>query len=225
MLGGRVWGTTKRKKKCEKTQEWTAESETGGLAGLLVKIYMGVVMSGDKYKASGCSRWQWVERSVGCAACKNDNQRVKMSSPLSRFLEVKTLDFWKKRIHARSPWSLCDRVSLLVISSPDTRRWWPPPPSCWPPLSDHHLLATSTCSNAVHAQCHWLPCTRNSRPSPVVCLKTKHFRSIDGMIPPHECIHTCIYVIDRDRCEFETLPANTFGVIALAHCTALEDPS
>ena len=54
-----------------------------------------------------------MERCVGCAACKNDNQRVKMSSPLSLFMQVKTLNFWMKRIHARSQ-SLGDRVSLLV---------------------------------------------------------------------------------------------------------------
>ena len=39
-----------------------------------------------------------------------------MSSPLSLFMQVKTLDFWKKRIHASSR-SLRDRVSLLVLSA------------------------------------------------------------------------------------------------------------
>ena len=62
MLGGGCEERQNGQRKCEKTQEWTAESEIGRLAGSLVQIYMEVVKSGDKYKASGCSGWQWVER-------------------------------------------------------------------------------------------------------------------------------------------------------------------
>ena len=39
----------------------------------------------------------------------------------------------------------------------------------------------STCSNAVHAQFHW----RNTRPCDVVCLHSKHFRSIAGIWSHH----------------------------------------
>ena len=57
-----------------------------------------------------------------------------------------------------------------------------------PTMKENQLFrekTTSTCSNAVHAQFHWLAYTRNSRPCDVVCLKSKHFRSIAGMIAPH----------------------------------------
>ena len=40
----------------------------------------------------------------------------------------------------------------------------------------------STCSNAVDAQFHWLAYTRNTRPCDVVCLQSKHFRSIAGKL-------------------------------------------
>ena len=82
---------------------------------------------------------------------------------------------------------------------------------------------TSTCLNAVHAQLHWLAYTRNSRPCDVVCLKSKHFRSIAGMIAPHVAIHTCtcIYAIEVKH---ETLPANRVRLLdrtsaGLLHCT------
>ena len=53
----------------------------------------------------------------------------------------------------------------------------------------------STCSNAVHAQFHWLAYTRNTRPCDVFCLQSKHFRSIAGMIAPP----AKIYARDRSR--------------------------
>ena len=53
----------------------------------------------------------------------------------------------------------------------------------------------STCSNAVHAQFHWLAYTRNTRPCDVFCLQWKHFRSIAGMIAPP----AKIYARDRSR--------------------------
>ena len=49
----------------------------------------------------------------------------------------------------------------------------------------------STCSNAVYAQFHWLEYPRNTRPCDVVCLQSKHFRSI---APPAK-----IYARDRSR--------------------------
>ena len=55
----------------------------------------------------------------------------------------------------------------------------------------------STCSNAVHAQFHWLAYTRNTRPCDVFCLQSKHFRSIPGpgmIAPPAK-----IYTRDRSR--------------------------
>ena len=54
----------------------------------------------------------------------------------------------------------------------------------------------STCSNAVHAQFHWLAYTRNTRPCDVVCLQLKHFRSIAGILLAPRAK---IYVRDRSR--------------------------
>ena len=57
----------------------------------------------------------------------------------------------------------------------------------------------STCSNAVHAQFHWHAYTRNTRPCDVVCLQSKHFRSIAGMIaPPNLRRSTSTCAIDRE---------------------------
>ena len=54
----------------------------------------------------------------------------------------------------------------------------------------------STCSNAVHAQFHWLAYTRNTRPCDVVCLQLKHFRSIAGILLAPRAK---IYARDRSR--------------------------
>ena len=59
----------------------------------------------------------------------------------------------------------------------------------------------STCSNAVHAEFHRLAYTRKSRPCDVVCLQSKHFRSIAGMIVLHEDLRAI-------EMKHETLPAN-----------------
>ena len=76
----------------------------------------------------------------------------------------------------------------------------------------------STCSNAVHAQFHWHAYTRNTRPCDVVCLQSKHFRSIAGMIaPPARRRSTSTCAIDRDRGE----TWNTSGKPhAVACCTS-----
>ena len=54
----------------------------------------------------------------------------------------------------------------------------------------------ATCSNAVHAQFHWLAYTRNTRPCDVVCLQSKHFRSIAGILLAPRAK---IYARDRSR--------------------------
>ena len=75
----------------------------------------------------------------------------------------------------------------------------------------------STCSNAVHAQFHWHAYTRNTRPCDVVCLQSKHFRSIAGMIAPPARRSTSTCAIDRDRGE----TWNTSGKPhAVACCTS-----
>ena len=66
----------------------------------------------------------------------------------------------------------------------------------------------STCSNAVHAQFHWLAYTRNTRPCDVVCLQLKHFRSIAGILLAPRAK---IYAIEVKH---ETLPANRTRLLA-----------
>ena len=62
--------------------------------------------------------------------------------------------------------------------------------------------------NAVHAQFHWLAYTRNTRPCDVVCLQSKHFRSIAGiLLAPRADLRARSIAIDREV-KHETLPAN-----------------
>ena len=98
-----------------------------------------------------------------------------------------------------------------------------------PMMQENQLLrekTTSTCSNAVHAQFHWLAYTRNSRPCDVVCLKSiaKHFRSIAGMIAPH--VHTSTRSIAIEV-KHKTLLANRARLLDRTRrrsaCTAFED--
>ena len=70
----------------------------------------------------------------------------------------------------------------------------------------------STCSNAVHAQFHWLAYTRNTRPCDVVCLQSKHFRSLAGiLLAPRAKIYARSTAIEVKH---ETLPANRTRLLA-----------
>ena len=143
-----------------------------------------------------CSR----TRARVCCVCHNerkvpDERQARQAIPA--ILQVAATTLQRKILQEQEPVSSVDhcqpyRMKIAPLGLAGGRSYDRTNSLRTPTMKESQLLRekttssvfVSTCSNAVHAQFHWLAYTRNTRPCDVVCLQSKHFWSIAGMIAP-----------------------------------------